>query len=199
MQTEFVTCLCNSCSGKIEFERASFDPEAPAVVACPHCGSQTQLYIPESFIRAPEPPSLGGASTSPVIPQHTQRSPSSATAVPPPVLPAKARTFDLVQDVIDWFRRKKGENPLRWLARLAIVGWSVLCFDGVAFGVFLTIRHEADLTPFEVVDRMAYPDASAAASVLGLGCGLAMWLIVWAAVALPAGLIWAVSKGKPEE
>jgi hypothetical protein len=43
---EFVTCLCRSCSGQIEFELALFDPEDPAVIACPHCGVETQLYLP---------------------------------------------------------------------------------------------------------------------------------------------------------
>jgi hypothetical protein len=45
---KFVTCHCNSCSGGIEFERELFDPENPAVIECPHCGSETHLYIPNA-------------------------------------------------------------------------------------------------------------------------------------------------------
>src|SRR5258708_38922946 len=41
---EFVTGVCNHCSGKIEFEQESYDPENPPTVACPHCGSETRLY-----------------------------------------------------------------------------------------------------------------------------------------------------------
>jgi holliday junction DNA helicase RuvB len=61
-ESEFVTCLCNTCSGKIEFAWALFDPEAPASVVCPHCGLETQLYIPNS------PVSIPAVETSPQIP-----------------------------------------------------------------------------------------------------------------------------------
>ncbi len=42
----FITCYCKFCSGGIEFERDLFDPENAAVIECPHCGAETQLYIP---------------------------------------------------------------------------------------------------------------------------------------------------------
>jgi hypothetical protein len=45
---KFVTCHCQSCSGGIEFERELFDSENPAVIECPHCGSQVRLYIPKT-------------------------------------------------------------------------------------------------------------------------------------------------------
>lgn len=47
---KFVTCHCNFCSGGIEFERDLFDPENPAIIKCPHCGSETHLYIPNADI-----------------------------------------------------------------------------------------------------------------------------------------------------
>ncbi len=58
-ESEFVTCLCNSCSGKIEFDRTLFDPEAPAAVECPHCGLETVLYVPgrDKIRPAAAPPS----------------------------------------------------------------------------------------------------------------------------------------------
>ena len=64
-QSEFVTCLCNTCQGKIEFERASFDPSTPPVVSCPHCGLETHLYIPQS-VKIPRlpPPSPSPATSS---------------------------------------------------------------------------------------------------------------------------------------
>lgn len=71
-QAELVTCLCNSCPGRITFERARFDPMAPAVVACPHCGQETQLYIPKSSERIASPPPLPQVGTPPLIhPQPT--------------------------------------------------------------------------------------------------------------------------------
>ena len=45
---KFVTCHCQSCSGGIEFECELFDSENPAVIECPHCGSQVRLYIPKT-------------------------------------------------------------------------------------------------------------------------------------------------------
>jgi Holliday junction DNA helicase RuvB subunit len=66
-EAEFVTCLCNTCSGKIEFERASFDPVAPAVVTCPHCGLETQLYISKTSVRIGGLPPLPQMPTPPII------------------------------------------------------------------------------------------------------------------------------------
>ncbi len=54
-ESELEKCLCNTCSGKIEFELASFDPESPTSVVCPHCGLETQLYIPNSPMPTPVP------------------------------------------------------------------------------------------------------------------------------------------------
>jgi hypothetical protein len=45
---KFVTCHCNSCGGGIEFERELFDPDHPQNIECPHCGSDTQLYVPKA-------------------------------------------------------------------------------------------------------------------------------------------------------
>jgi hypothetical protein len=44
--SKFITCHCKSCSGGIEFERELFDADHPQIIECPHCGSDTQLYIP---------------------------------------------------------------------------------------------------------------------------------------------------------
>jgi ribosomal protein L40E len=45
-----VTCLCNHCSGHIEFEEAQFDAQT---ISCPHCGMDTVLYIPSVARRMP--------------------------------------------------------------------------------------------------------------------------------------------------
>ena len=50
---KFVTCHCHSCSGGIEFERVLFDPDNPAVIQCPHGGSETHLYLANADITSP--------------------------------------------------------------------------------------------------------------------------------------------------
>ncbi len=44
----FVTCPCNNCSGHLEFE----DSAAGSVVACPLCGRDTVLFVPNPPIEA---------------------------------------------------------------------------------------------------------------------------------------------------
>ena len=39
----FEKCLCNHCSGNIEFD----SEHAGQMVACPHCGLETKLYVPK--------------------------------------------------------------------------------------------------------------------------------------------------------
>jgi len=50
------TCTCNTCSGKIEFERS----QAGQTIQCPHCGIDTVLFIPgietSLFGSAKQPP-----------------------------------------------------------------------------------------------------------------------------------------------
>lgn len=49
----YVTCLCQHCSGKIEFDADQLDPTGSAgsvltgqTIACPHCGLDTILFVP---------------------------------------------------------------------------------------------------------------------------------------------------------
>jgi Zn finger protein HypA/HybF involved in hydrogenase expression len=50
----FIKCHCTVCDGPIEFE-ADHDDET---VPCPHCGSETRLYIPGTLPPAPPVSSL---------------------------------------------------------------------------------------------------------------------------------------------
>jgi TPR repeat protein len=43
----YVTCPCQYCSGKIEFDANQLDAENPTVL-CPHCGLETIIFIPQS-------------------------------------------------------------------------------------------------------------------------------------------------------
>ena len=71
-ESEFITCPCNTCAGKIQFERALFDPAASAVVTCPHCGLETTLHIPSIPVANPVP------TLPPPIPIPPVNSPANA-------------------------------------------------------------------------------------------------------------------------
>lgn len=42
----YVTCQCNHCAGKIEFD-ANGLAEENSIMPCPHCGLETKLFIPQ--------------------------------------------------------------------------------------------------------------------------------------------------------
>jgi hypothetical protein len=41
-----VTCRCQQCNGNIEFDASLF--QAGTMTTCPHCGIETQLFIPSA-------------------------------------------------------------------------------------------------------------------------------------------------------
>ena len=53
MEPQFVSCRCDQCGGKIEFDSASLDPQEHLQIECPHCHGETFISIPlEPEIRA---------------------------------------------------------------------------------------------------------------------------------------------------
>jgi tetratricopeptide (TPR) repeat protein len=46
----YVTCLCQHCSGKIEFDANQLDPSENTTVPCPHCELETKLFVPEQKV-----------------------------------------------------------------------------------------------------------------------------------------------------
>src|ERR1035438_8035332 len=46
----FVTCPCQFCSGKIEFDANQLDPAENTTVSCPHCGLETIIFVPEQNV-----------------------------------------------------------------------------------------------------------------------------------------------------
>jgi hypothetical protein len=52
----YVTCPCQYCSGKIEFNANQLDPEGNTTVPCPHCGLETIIFVPEQKV----PPVISG-------------------------------------------------------------------------------------------------------------------------------------------
>jgi holliday junction DNA helicase RuvB len=43
----FVTCPCQHCSGKIEFDANQLDAAENITVSCPHCGLETIIFVPQ--------------------------------------------------------------------------------------------------------------------------------------------------------
>jgi DNA-directed RNA polymerase subunit RPC12/RpoP len=43
----FVTCPCQYCSGKIEFDANRLDAAKNTTVPCPHCGLETIIFVPQ--------------------------------------------------------------------------------------------------------------------------------------------------------
>jgi hypothetical protein len=165
-ESEFVTCLCISCSGRIEFERASFDLKAPALVACPHCGLETQLYIPKPIARTPglppPSPSISTASHSP--------SKDATTLAPPLIQRPNVSNAQFLSDLCKW----------------GILLWTALCVIGAAFG-FLNIMWEHAKAPSTFNE---YPTAA----TLGIIAGMSIWGIIWGLLAISATVVWLITK-----
>jgi hypothetical protein len=45
-ENNFVACPCQNCNGKIEFDASLF--QTGTMIACPHCGMETALFIPSA-------------------------------------------------------------------------------------------------------------------------------------------------------
>ena len=43
----YVTCLCQHCGGKIEFDANQLDAAENTTVPCPHCASETIISVPK--------------------------------------------------------------------------------------------------------------------------------------------------------
>ena len=81
-------------------------------------------------------------------------------------------------------RSKTASNPIHTVSGWIALGWSGFCLIGVIYGMASASRSAAGLTN-------EYEQAGAA---LGIGLGLGLWCFVWAAVALPAALVWVMTK-----
>jgi hypothetical protein len=65
-ESDLVTCCCNTCDGQFQFDKQG----AGERVQCPHCGMETQLYIPDVPVGAVvQPPPSSPAALPPVIPK----------------------------------------------------------------------------------------------------------------------------------
>ena len=92
-EPDYVVCECRHCSGHIEFDALQFTPNN-SVVPCPHCGTETKLYIPfleaekDSSQLTPSPTSLisvkheGFSGGMPSIPKEDVRNPNPTITNP---------------------------------------------------------------------------------------------------------------------
>ncbi|HEX3625401.1 MAG TPA: hypothetical protein VH280_08250 [Verrucomicrobiae bacterium] len=46
----YVTCPCQHCSGKIEFDASQLDTAEKTIVPCPHCGLETIIFAPKQEV-----------------------------------------------------------------------------------------------------------------------------------------------------
>lgn len=52
----YVTCCCQHCDGKIEFDASDFEEGEARTVECPHCQTETKIAVPTSQTPPPIPP-----------------------------------------------------------------------------------------------------------------------------------------------
>ena len=82
----------------------------------------------------------------------------------------------------------KGTSNARKVCKWIIIIWSAFCLVGVVVGIG-NVGKELN----EGMNEFEQAGAS-----LGIGCGLAIWIIVWAVIALPTLIIWLVAWKKTE-
>jgi hypothetical protein len=70
----FVTCPCQFCNGGIEFDASDFAKGETRAVECPHCKSETLIFVPLSP-KAPKSAQNAASSAKPNLPA-TKPSPS---------------------------------------------------------------------------------------------------------------------------
>jgi hypothetical protein len=79
--------------------------------------------------------------------------------------------------------------PFRAITKWIVIGWTAFCGLGLGFGLFTMTVEEARHPTLGSSDQF-----ESAGAFLGFGFGLFIWFIIWAIVAVPAGLIWLVTK-----
>ena len=48
--SNFVTCHCEHCNGGIEFDASDFAKDETRAVECPHCNTETTIFVPEQKV-----------------------------------------------------------------------------------------------------------------------------------------------------
>jgi hypothetical protein len=109
--------------------------------------------------------------------------PPGADAVPPPppvtanpAVPVVVKMESPVQIA------KPRDGILSKVAKWTTIGWSVLCL----FFVFSGLAN--------VSGPSNSSNAAQAGHAIGVGCGLGIIFVIWAVVALPAAIVWVMSR-----
>ena len=76
---------------------------------------------------------------------------------------------------------------MKRLAKWVLIIWSIFCLLGAIAGMASVGGHIGQLSD----------EAQKTGATIGLGCGMAMWVGIWAAIALPALIVYLVT-GKKE-
>ena len=90
----FVTCPCQYCSGKIEFDANQLDAENPTA-PCPHCGLETIIFVPEQKV----PPVISDESIVERAEKQLSKPPSNFGRI--------GEDEELIQDCIEVIRREQ--------------------------------------------------------------------------------------------
>jgi hypothetical protein len=106
----------------------------------------------------------------------------SDAAPPPPPVFTNAAVPVVVKMESPIQISKPREGVLAKLAKWATIGWSALCL----FFVFSGLANVSAPTDSS--------DAAQAGHAVGVGCGLGLIFVVWAVVALPAAIVWVMSR-----
>lgn len=65
--TRFVTCPCQLCNGKIEFDARDFSQDETRSAECPHCHSETVIFVPTGAKPPPLPPAARTQSVKGIV------------------------------------------------------------------------------------------------------------------------------------
>ncbi len=101
----------------------------------------------------------------------------SESSIPPPP-PRPPRTEVPVRVVVP------SESRMAKVAKWVVIGWSLFCLLGIIVGL---------VNAGSSLDR-SYGDTESAGAAIGIGCGMGIYLVIWAAIAGPALLIWLLSR-----
>ncbi len=95
----------------------------------------------------------------------------------------------------DWVPHhpSRGKSPephvVKRAAKWVLILWSLFCLFGVVVGMSNVGKSMAGMNT----------DPERAGATIGFGCGMAMWVGIWAAIALPALVIFLVSGKAPPQ
>jgi TPR repeat protein len=98
----YVTCPCQYCSGKIEFDANQLDAAENTTVPCPHCGLETIIFVPEHRV----PPVISDESLRLRQLSGVERVGNKLSA-PPPNFGRIGEDEEIVQDCIEVIRSEQ--------------------------------------------------------------------------------------------